>query len=460
VKRKLLASTLLLALSFNLPVCAKNVTLQELQQDVLPANVNMNDSNKSFTKDHWAYKTLENVTKKYGLLVGKPEEKFDGNKPLSRNEAAILLVSLVGKIEQDNYELTEAEKVQVDILRQELTSEINGLTGRMETLENSVESLKGTVSNLEEADKNAWQHSFGEKFKINGALQGKYTGNFERGSDNYASNFGIPYTELDFTGKLHKHISYRALLLPSRAFNNSANGIIGDAYVSTDIIPHHNILLGQTRRPIGYEGMFGPTSINLETIDKSQVSRKLSDIRDIGIRTNGNWKFIDYYLSANNGQGQNVSDNNNNLDLGGWAVIKPLHKAPQFGSLELGGGYYNGKSTYSHETFGFYSGYKFKRYAIRGEYTQKDGYLTANTKAGGWYLHNSYYLTDKMQLIARYDQFDPNTKIGKNDVSEYTGGINYYFKGNNLKLQFNYVYVDDKVGKDSSRLVTQTQLCF
>ena len=56
-----------------------------------------------------------------------------------------------------------------------------------------------------------------------------------------------------------------------------------------------------------------------------------------------------------------------------------------------------------------------------------DGYVSPITglpvgqKASGWYIHNSYNLTDKIQLVARFDQFDPDRTIGKLRT-EYTLG--------------------------------------
>ena len=65
-----------------------------------------------------------------------------------------------------------------------------------------------------------------------------------------------------------------------------------------------------------------------------------------------------------------------------------------------------------------------------------------------------------MQLFARYDQFDPNVGVLKNLISEYTLGGNYFLSNQNLKLQLNMVYVQDRARKDSERIVVQTQYKF
>ena len=456
VKRRLLTVSLMLTM-VSLPGYAKTITLQELQ-DLKYSNTQVS-AGKSFNNNHWAYKSLENITKKYGLLVGKPGEQFDGNKPLTRNEAAVILVNLTGRIEQDKVELTEAEKTQVDILRQELGGEIQTLAGRVATLEESVDTLKGSVANLEESDKNSWQHSFGENFKINGTFQARYSGVTRKGSTVYPSNFRIPLAEFALSGKLHPHINYVIGLKPERTFTSSSKGLLGDAYVVTDILPHHNIYLGQTRVPIGIEGTVSSSA--LDTIERAQIARNFSDIRDLGVKAAGNWSFIDYSAGFYNGDGQNTNDGDNNLSVATWAVVKPLYKLPQLGKLELGGGYNTGrKTTYDFDVLSAYAGYKYKKYAIRGELASASGYNLASRKADGWYVHNTYDLTKKIQLVARLDQFDPNSKIAKDDIYEYTLGSNYYLSGQNLKMQLNLVHIDNKSGQDSQRIGVQTQYKF
>lgn len=473
-RRNFVLAFILCAFAFNIKAWSKTISMQELK------NLSSNKACVSATtgyleKDHWAYKTLEDITKKYNLLSGKNGEKYDGSKSLTRNEAALLLVNLVGQIQQSNVQISEADKARMDILRQEFGKEINELMARVATVETSVDSLKARVSNVEEQQNRGWKSDFGENMKINGRLQAQYTANFKKGDDQYPSNFSIPYSELKISGKLAPHVDYRALLVPSRLFDNTniqtknTRNMLDDMYISTDIVPHHTIYAGQTRLPIGYEGPMNPYDI--ETVDKAQIARNFSDNLDIGIKAKGNFDWLEYTVGAYNGNGAGQSDSNSNLDLASWAVIKPLYKLPKLGNLEMGGGYTVGKtSMYSHNTTSFYSSYKFKKLNICGEYAFKDGYLAQansklpngweSTKARGWYVHSSYYLTDKLQLLGRLDKFDPNSKISKNTNTEYTLGGNYYLK-DNVSIMTGYVFVSNPAAaKNSNRLEALTQVLF
>lgn len=449
-----------------MPVKAENTSLQALQGISKPTNTS--NLTSPISKEHWAYKTMEEISKKNNLKFEPFYSKTDGAKALSRNEAALLLVNLVGKIEQNKLELNEAEKAEIKILKQEFQSEINELIERVASVETTVDGLKGRITNLEENSNKNLKFDYGDSFKLNGALQAQFTGNFQKGSDQYPSNFLLPYSEVKITGKLTPHIDYKAIMVPTRLYDESngngtitsgttKNGMLDDMYISTDIIPHHNVYLGQTRIPIGYEGPMSP--LDVETIDKSQISRNFSDTLDLGVKAKGNWDFFEYSIGAYNGSGLNKKDTNSGMDIASWAVIKPLYKSPQLGSLELGGGYDIGKNTsFNHNTTSFYSGYKYKKYSLRGEYAFSDGYLTSGTKSRGWYIHNAYSLTNKLQLVGRFDTFDPNTKSYGNTNTEYTLGSNYLVK-DNVMLMAGYVFVHNKSG-NSNRIEALTQVLF
>ena len=119
--------------------------MQDLQKSAVESAA------KDKSNDFGAYKTLENLSEKYGLKLGKPSDK---NKPLTRNEAALLLVNLVGKINQDKIEMDGAEKAKLDVLKEELSQEIKDLMSKVATIDSSVTALKGNVSKLEESNKN------------------------------------------------------------------------------------------------------------------------------------------------------------------------------------------------------------------------------------------------------------------------------------------------------------------
>jgi len=455
-------------------VSAEELSLRDLQ-DLPSASKPVVDSSKAFNYDHWAYKSLVNIGKKYGLMLGSPGDKFDGQKPISRNEAAVILVNLNGKIEQDNIQLTESEKVQIDILKQELKKEITKLAGRIDNLEGSLTTLKGNVTALQSSDKKNWKYGFGENLKISGGMLALYNGSLQHGTDSATSppDFSVPAIDLNVSGKLYPHINYVIQGFPTRRFDSPANGFLGDAYFSTDIIPHHTIQVGQTRVPIGYEGPQSP--YYYETVQIAQIARKFSAYRDAGIKINGKWKYLDYNVGAYNGAGNNTPDSNTSMDMIGMFAFKPLANAPKYGYMEVAGGIQQGQASpmtslayssaattyrYARQTYSSYLRYKYKNFESITEYASRNGYGGQGIKADGLYSHFSYYVTPRTELLARYDRFNPNKATNRNHVTEYTLGGSYYLYKEYLRLMVNLVYVQDEMYKDSERVCIQTQYKF
>jgi len=119
----------------------------------------------------------------------------------------------------------------------------------------------------------------------------------------------------------------------------------------------------------------------------------------------------------------------------------------------------NNNGTYSLVN-GAYVGYKYKKLGLRAECAEQDGYLASGRNGGGFYLQSTYDLLKKLQLIARFDQFDPDRAASYNLIQEYTVGGNYFFTAQNIKLLFDLVYVNNQLTRNSEKVVLQTQYTF
>lgn len=466
VKQNLLLCVMVSAMFVGSSVQAEQLSVQDMQNvpslvaesPVLPAN--------AISQKNWVYKSLKDLSYKYGLVFGTPDSKVDGTKPLSRNDAAVLLVNLVGRIENDKLKLSEAEKERVEILKEELKTEIDKLTLRVSNVETSVETLKGSVSNLEESDSKTFKAGFGKEWGIGGDIQLKYTGNIRKGDGNYSSGFELIDTDFNMYGRLAKHLEYSVGATLNTPVDGSwGKGLVYDAFVKTDLIPKHTLYIGQMVKPIGQEGT--QSSVALDTIDRAQISRNFGNQNDLGLKIRGDRKYLEYYVGMFNGQGRLTADVDNRPDIGSWFIVKPLANKPKLGVLHLGGGYYNGSkklgdgTKVANSNYGFYSMYKYKRYTLKGEYSHQNGYGDViSQKAKGWYVTNLYDLTDKIQLVAKVDRFDPSSFSSDDSITEYTVGTNYFLKDNNLKFQVNYVHVDPKALKSSDRIMVMSQYLF
>ena len=450
-KMSLIAAACMSAIVLSCPSFAKTTALSELND--LPSSSAQMQSN-AITQKNWVYKTLEDLTKKHGTVTSSEKKLLGESKPITRNEAAILLINLLGKIEQDKIQLSEEEKTDLKYVKKELKEEISALQSKIASLDTSVESLQGSVSKLEESNSKAVKFGFGKDMKLSGGMVGGYTGMLKRSSDGSASNFNLSFIDVAMSGKLNEHMDYFVEMLPNLNTDNKGS-IMGDYWVGTDILKDHYIKIGRTWVPIGSEGAASPYALTFA--NRSQLSRNLSAHRDLGIKVSSNRKYVDYYAGVFNGSRGDDTDNNSAMDMMGWVDFKPLAAKPQLGSLMIGGGYANGKNNYSYNTYGSHIGYKYKKFGIDGEYAFADGYGASGTHSNGYFVTSTYDLTKKIQLAGRYDSFDSNTRTKDTTNKEYTAGINYFIKDSNIKFQLNYVYVD-LPGTDAQKIQFLSQI--
>lgn len=239
------------------------------------------------------------------------------------------------------------------------------------------------------------------------------------------------------------------------------HNLFADTYVATNKIPHHRVWLGNTRPPVGMEGGYSPYA--LPYMARSQIARNFGTVRRLGARVKGNYSLADYDL------GVYSSDTYfHSLFPGtefiGWLNFKPLGKTDgRYGKVTMGGGLQTGSRENNYTVSGAYLGYEYKKWLMNIEWANADGYngpvgYSVNKKASGFYSTLAYRFTPKIQGLLRYDQFDPNKNIAHDKKREYSVGINYFIKGQGLKLVLNYVFCQNDAVKNSHRLILGTQI--
>jgi len=98
---------------------------------------------------------------------------------------------------------------------------------------------------------------------------------------------------------------------------------------------------------------------------------------------------------------------------------------------------------------------------FEGEY---DSYIedisengTPNIEGAGWYVQGGYLFHDLFELVARYQEMDPDKDV-MNDKMQWTSvGFNTYLRGHNLKFQTEYTFKSEE-GNEISNDVIQIQL--
>ena len=233
-----------------------------------------------------------------------------------------------------------------------------------------------------------------------------------------------------------------------------------DIYVANASIPHHTIILGNTRTPTGYEGSRSDTIIPF--ILRSQISRNFGNTRKVGLRIKGNYDLIEYDLGGYSSDTY-FREFFPGAEFSGWVNLKPLGKTRgKYGNLTLGGGITAGNNVTDYFVGGLYAGYEYKNFMANFEYASADGYngarMISTNQAEGFYSTVGYKITPKLQLLARYDHYIPDKNFSDDIRREYSAGLNYFIKGQAVKIMLNYVFCQNDILEDSHRLMLGTQL--
>lgn len=233
-----------------------------------------------------------------------------------------------------------------------------------------------------------------------------------------------------------------------------------NVYIASTAIPNNTIIFGNTRVATGCEG--SKSSSVIPFVARAQIARNFGNIRKVGVRVKGKYDLVDYDF------GGYSSDTYfrkffPGAEFAGWVTFKPLGKTNgKYGVLKLGGGLTAGQNEIDYNVIGTYASYTYKNFYANFEWGKADGYngskvLTSN-KAEGLYTTLGYRITPKIQLVARYDQYRPNLDIANNMQKEYSAGVNYFLKGQALKMMLNYVFCQNEAKADSHRVILGTQL--
>ena len=321
-----------------------------------------------------------------------------------------------------------------------------------------------------DANKKSFPVSAARLIQISGYTQVRYQNLEEKGKKD---GFDIRRARIDLNGNFTPYLSYRLMT------DFAASPKLLDAYAEIKLNDYFNITIGQFRVPFSLENL---TPVRkLDVIDFSQIVEALvfrsKDVignqsgRDIGIQLggalvkSGTKNIVEYRIGVFNGSGINIQDTANKAkDIAVRLVVNPLK------GLSFGSSYYNGwgkaikpSSSYigrsqPHNRFGLDINYSAARLGLRAEYIKgTDG----STDRAGWYALAEYYLIpQKLQVVCKYDTYDPDESAANNISINYVGGLNYNFNSWSRIQAFYTVRKEEGTEVDNNYLSVQYQIGF
>ena len=259
-----------------------------------------------------------------------------------------------------------------------------------------------------------------------------------------------------------------------------------DVWVNYHQFPAAQIKAGQYKAPFGLEQLTPDTT--LLTIERTLPTGAITPARQIGAELWGKpftsfWPeqqdLLTYYAGIFNGNGENITINdNNNFMFAGRLELQPftgkIFGQPSF--LKLGGDVLNSRdeagvnisqtsnllvnndgslspfvlpSPDERTAWSVDAWLELGPFDLIGEYLQEhvEGRTVngvaptfANFTTDGFYVTGAYYLIPKkLQAVVQWQYLNPGQK-GNDGLYSILGGLNYYIRGDNLKLMVNYIH--------------------
>jgi phosphate-selective porin OprO and OprP len=266
--------------------------------------------------------------------------------------------------------------------------------------------------------------------------------------------------------------------------SNSTRTAFGatDIFINWHQFPEFQIKAGQYKAPFGLEQITSDTKLFLT--ERSEVTSALTPERQVGVEIWGKpftnvWPeqkdFVTYWAGIFNGNGRNVSINDNDDYMYAGRIEVQALKAKifnddatvRFGANALSSRDASGTvlspagtlrvnsdgslSTFTASTaakregYGFDGTFHWDRFDLIGEFLSEsyDSRVTPGFRkfrADGYYVQASYFvIPEKLQFVAKYETFSPG-QVANDDISSLWGGVNYYVHGDDVKLMANYVH--------------------
>lgn len=291
--------------------------------------------------------------------------------------------------------------------------------------------------------------------------------------DKTDSRFGDSNTRLflrrarmNVSGKFVDDFSFRLEMDLSGSLSNTSGfrAQMTDGYINWGRFGAANVKIGQFKTPFGFEQLYADP--RLYTAERSLVSDRLTQSRQIGVQVAGAGldDRLSYAAGLFNGNGinQNFNDNNKLMAVGRVAFI-PFPKVSigtnAFRTTDANGDRRRG--------IGFDAQAEIGRAEVWGEYLRDTTEPATRLPAGsfyadGWYAQATYYLiASKLQLAERLETFDPSDLTTHDATRSLVSGVNWYLKGHDLKLQFDWMRSNvPGVSKTQQKVIARLQTAF
>ncbi len=210
-----------------------------------------------------------------------------------------------------------------------------------------------------------------------------------------------------------------------------------DARITYKFSPQFNLRIGRFIGA-GVKGGGLTSHTKIDIVERPVTAQKWAaatigaDYRDYGIAVLGSISGFSYNVTLHNGSGaMNVLASHKSIGnpmKSGMAVSAMVGFKPEgIKGLDIGGYFGQGNKYYNdYSSFSGYLYYQPGPFRFKGEYvswTNKNA--PTEVTSNGFYAFGAYKIMPKIELLARYEQFDPNVDVDNDEQTDITIGAGY-----------------------------------
>ncbi|MBI4656438.1 MAG: hypothetical protein HY746_06815 [Elusimicrobia bacterium] len=212
------------------------------------------------------------------------------------------------------------------------------------------------------------------------------------------------------------------------------------------------------------------STAKLDLVNYPLITTQYAVWRQVGIQTTTTLDRFDLNVGVFNGYpANNMNDTNNAKDLFGRVTAKPIDGLQVFGYAWMGNAFATRTGILAQNRVGGGASFEKKLsqeskvLTLRGEYLKASNENAADSM--GYYAQAGLKVTPKIEILSRYDGYDPNVDAKDDGLTWITGGLNYYLDGTNVMFYLNYIKKINEVPSGSSdpkddEVVLQAQVAF
>lgn len=313
------------------------------------------------------------------------------------------------------------------------------------------------------------------KLAIGGLLQvhGETDGAPDARFAGIPSRFQLRRLRVSFAGSFAEDVNVKVEAEMGNAGiagTSGARGQLTDAFAGWSKSPELKLQVGQFKSPFGYEQLLSDAKTLF--VERSLTNDRLTVGRQIGAMASGDvlGSRLNYALGLFNGNGTNtgINDNDAFMTVGRLAATVITGSAEQNPWRCLAGINYftnNDKAAFVGRRTGYgahvqvvAAPFEFVAEWLRNDFAPANG---ADWSGEGWYGYGAWNLGVQWQAVARFDHYNSNIGTATISTREWTWGVNYLLRGDDLKLSLDYIYGEQPaIMPADGKLIGRVQVVF